>query len=148
MPQCSMPLQLSIHRNGLKKTLWVSKDIPLTSRNGQINCKYGLIIHLIESGDLVMCLNKSNASNSKCPARGVHHHLKWMIQWGVTREWFAGVTITIPIYWRVINSRTVIPLRSCSTEGSSRQTSVRLWPSMWINISRPSNGDCNKSLRK
>ena len=58
------------------------------------------------------------------------------------------VTTTISIYWRVIDGRVVKPLRSCSAEGSSRQTSRRLWPSMWTNISQSSNVDCNKSLRK
>ena len=39
MPQCDVSPQLSIHWNGLKETLWVSKDALLTSQDGQINYK-------------------------------------------------------------------------------------------------------------
>ena len=86
MLQCSVSPQLLIYWKSLKETLWVSKDAPLASWNNQIDYKYGLTIYLIKSRGLMMCHNKSDASNSKCSTGGVHCHLKWMIHWGVSRE--------------------------------------------------------------
>ena len=46
MLPCNVSPQLSIYWKGLKETPWVSKDAPLASRNGQIDYKYDLTIHL------------------------------------------------------------------------------------------------------
>ena len=56
------------------------------SQNDQIDYKYDLKTHLAKSRGLTKCHNKSDVSNSKCFAVGIHRRLKAMIQWRVSRK--------------------------------------------------------------
>ena len=146
-----MPPQLSIYRKSLKETPWVSKDVLLTSWNSQIDYKYGLTTHLTESQDLMTCHNELDASNSTCSAGGIHRHFKGMIHYGVSREESVGVT-TVSSTQKSIEKSWIMgqskPKRSCSSGGSSRPKSSKPWLVMQRNIPRPSNEDCNMSMRK
>ena len=42
MPQCGMPLQISIYWKGLKETLWAPKNALLASQNDQVDGEHSL----------------------------------------------------------------------------------------------------------
>ena len=145
-----MPPQLSIHRKGLKKALWVSKDAPLVSQNGQINYKHSLTTHLTKSRGLTKFHNNPDVANSRYPAGRICHHLKGTIHWQVSRKmvhWGYCHCLNIMIYWRVIGNETVKTQRSGSFEGSSRHKSSILWLVMRINILKMNKENDNNSVK-
>ena len=64
MPQCGMPLQISIRWKGLKETLWAPKDALLASQNDQVDGEHSLRTGLKKSRGLLECRNEPNSSNS------------------------------------------------------------------------------------
>ena len=64
MPQCGMPLQISICWKGLKETLWAPKDALLASQNDQVDGEHSLRTCSKKSRGMSECRNKLNSSNS------------------------------------------------------------------------------------
>ena len=64
MPQCGMPLQISIRWKGPKETLWAPKEALLASQNDQVDGEHSLRTCPKKSRGLSECRNKPNSSNS------------------------------------------------------------------------------------